>query len=135
MLQRIQTLYMLIALLVLGAISYYFPIWVDPEHIIFIWGKSFTKVLWMVIMALIAANIFQYKNRKNQFVLNRVAILLNFILFGFCLYVFYIEMGIKDENSFGTGILGPILSIAFLSIANRAIKKDEDLIKSMDRLR
>jgi hypothetical protein len=29
----------------------------------------------------------------------------------------------------------PIVSIVFLVLANKAIKKDEDLVKSVDRLR
>jgi hypothetical protein len=29
----------------------------------------------------------------------------------------------------------PIISIVFLALANKAIKRDEDLVKSVDRLR
>jgi hypothetical protein len=29
----------------------------------------------------------------------------------------------------------PIFSIVFLALANKAIKKDEDLVKSVDRIR
>ena len=35
----------------------------------------------------------------------------------------------------GIGMLIPVFSIVFLVLANRAIKKDEDLVKSVDRLR
>ncbi|MEM8763780.1 MAG: DUF4293 family protein, partial [Bacteroidota bacterium] len=35
----------------------------------------------------------------------------------------------------GIGMLIPVFSIVFLALANRAIKKDEDLVKSVDRLR
>ncbi|HAE71723.1 MAG TPA: DUF4293 domain-containing protein, partial [Flavobacteriaceae bacterium] len=35
----------------------------------------------------------------------------------------------------GIGMFVPIISIVFLSVANKAIKKDEDLVKSVDRLR
>jgi len=32
-------------------------------------------------------------------------------------------------------MLIPVLSIVLLALANKAIKKDEDLVKSVDRLR
>ena len=35
----------------------------------------------------------------------------------------------------GIGLILPIFSIVFLVLANKAIKKDEDLVKSVDRLR
>jgi hypothetical protein len=35
----------------------------------------------------------------------------------------------------GIGMFIPIASIVFLVLANKAIKKDEDLVKSVDRLR
>ncbi|MEP3383632.1 MAG: DUF4293 family protein, partial [Flavobacteriaceae bacterium] len=35
----------------------------------------------------------------------------------------------------GIGMLIPVFSIVFLVLSNRAIKKDEDLVKSVDRLR
>ena len=35
----------------------------------------------------------------------------------------------------GIGMFLPLVSIVFLVLANKAIKKDEDLVKSVDRLR
>jgi len=35
----------------------------------------------------------------------------------------------------GIGMFLPIVSIVLLVLANKAIKKDEDLVKSVDRLR
>jgi hypothetical protein len=35
----------------------------------------------------------------------------------------------------GIGMLIPVLSIVFLVLANKAVKKDEALVKSADRLR
>ena len=42
------------------------------------------------------------------------------------------EMEISEK---GIGMFIPVLSIVFLVLANKAIKKDEDLVKSVDRLR
>jgi hypothetical protein len=35
----------------------------------------------------------------------------------------------------GIGLLLPVFSIVLLALANKAIKKDESLVKSVDRLR
>jgi hypothetical protein len=43
--------------------------------------------------------------------------------------------GETDVSEKGIGMLLPIFSIVFLVLANKAIKKDEDLVKSVDRLR
>jgi hypothetical protein len=76
-----------------------------------------------------------YKNRKLQFVLGRLAIILNFILLGFFVYQSLMVSGEAEASEKGIGMLLPIVSIVFLALANKAIKKDEDLVKSVDRLR
>ena len=43
--------------------------------------------------------------------------------------------GENDISEKGVGMFIPILSIVLLALANKAIKKDEDLVKSVDRLR
>ena len=76
-----------------------------------------------------------YKNRKLQFVLGRLNIILNFILLGFFAYQSLNISGEALVSEKGIGIFLPILSIVLLALANKAIKKDEDLVKSVDRLR
>jgi hypothetical protein len=43
--------------------------------------------------------------------------------------------GESNISEKGVGIFIPILSIVLLVLANKAIKKDEELVKSVDRLR
>jgi ABC-type polysaccharide transport system permease subunit len=66
----------------------------------------------------------------------RLNILLNLILLG--LFV-YRSLNLSGETSFvsekGIGMFLPIIAIVLLVLANKAIKKDEDLVKSVDRLR
>ena len=80
-------------------------------------------------------SIFAFKNRQNQFVLNRFNILSNLILLG----VFsWRTLQSSGENSFsekGVQLVVPFISIVFLFLANRAIRRDEELVKSADRLR
>ena len=86
-----------------------------------------------VILALIA--IFSFKNRKLQFVINRLNIVSNFVLLGVFVYRSLTLSGETLVSEKGIGVLFPIISIVFLVLANRAIKRDEDLVKCVDRLR
>ncbi|GLB50584.1 hypothetical protein Y10_29520 [Neptunitalea sp. Y10] len=79
--------------------------------------------------------IVSFKNRKNQFVINRLNMILNLILLGLFVYWSLTISGEVETSEKGIGMLLPIISIVFLVLANRAIKKDEDLVKSVDRLR
>jgi hypothetical protein len=86
--------------------------------------------------ALIAMSIISFKNRKQQFVFNRLSIILNLILLGLLIYR---SLNVSGEtptvSEKGIGMFLPIFSIVFLVLANKAIKKDEDLVKSVDRIR
>lgn len=87
----------------------------------------------IVLLTLFA--IMNFKKRQLQFVLNRLSILLNFVLLGVFVYR---SLNLPGENLIsekGIGMLLPVISIVFLVLANKAIKRDEDLVKSVDRLR
>jgi hypothetical protein len=71
----------------------------------------------------------------HQFVLNRLSIILNFVLVGVFAYQSLNLPGEASASQKGIGVLLPIISIVFLVLANKAIKRDEDLVKSVDRLR
>ena len=81
------------------------------------------------------ATIFLFKNRQMQFVLGRLNILINFILLGLLVYLSLSLPGEAAVSEKGIGMFFPVLVVVLLVFANRAIKKDEDLVKSVDRLR
>ncbi len=87
------------------------------------------------VAALALISIFLFRNRQNQFVLNRLNIILNLFLLGFFVYRSLSLSGETTVSEKGIGMLIPVFSIVCLVLANRAIKKDEDLVKSVDRLR
>ena len=76
-----------------------------------------------------------FKNRQLQFVLGRLNILINLILLGLLVYVSLSLPGEAAVSEKGIGMFLPVLVVLLLVFANRAIKKDEDLVKSVDRLR
>ena len=76
-----------------------------------------------------------FKTRLKQFILNRFNILINLILLGVLIYHLLTLSGEAEVSEKGIGVLLPIIVIVLLVLANKAIKKDEDLVKSVDRLR
>ena len=79
--------------------------------------------------------IFLYKNRKLQFVIGRIIILMNLFLLGLLIYLSLTLSGETIVSEKGIGMFLPILVVLLIVLANKAIKKDEDLVKSVDRLR
>ncbi|MFD2585955.1 DUF4293 domain-containing protein [Croceitalea marina] len=136
MIQRIQTLYLLFVALLAGVVPFFLNLWGETEN-----GEIFAKNDMLIsiafyaisLMAIIA--IFLFKKRQNQFVLNRLNMILNLFLLGFFVYRSLNLSGETAVSEKGIGMLIPVFSIVFLVLANRAIKKDEDLVKSVDRLR
>ncbi|MCB4809376.1 DUF4293 domain-containing protein [Tamlana sp. 62-3] len=136
MLQRIQTIYLLCAALVSAGLIFVFNLWVT-ENDITIFAKDEIVYLGLFLGSALLSiiSIFMFKNRKSQFMLGRLNIILNFILLGFFVYQSLNVSGETAVSEKGIGMLLPVISIVFLALANKAIKKDEDLVKSVDRLR
>ncbi len=136
MIQRIQTIYLFIVMLLAGVLPLFVSLWSNVEE-----GEVYAnQELWIsiayylsVLLALIA--VVLYKKRKNQFVVNRLNMILNIFLLGFFVYRSLNISGEGNISEKGIGMFIPVISIVFLVLANKAIKKDEDLVKSVDRLR
>jgi hypothetical protein len=61
--------------------------------------------------------------------------LVNLFLLGILSYVSLTLPGEVSISEKGIGMFLPILVVLLVVLANKAIKKDEDLVKSADRLR
>ena len=136
MIQRIQSVYLALAFIIAGPLSLVFPLWKDINGIDFLVGKSTLYTLMFgASAALSVISIFSYKKRQTQFVYNRLNMILNFILLGLFVYQSLNLSGETLVSEKGIGMFLPIGSIILLALANKAIKKDEDLVKSADRIR
>jgi hypothetical protein len=155
MLQRIQSIYLLFASLVMFGL-FVFPL----AHNIFVDGKLvnvtvtgvyeilngqekhtevFTalSVVTVLVALLPLVVIFLYKNRKQQVALCYSAIL---VLIG---YSFWMAQTVKkvvgpiklEYRNMGIGLFLTSLSIILIIFAVKAIQRDEKLVKSADRLR
>lgn len=136
MIQRIQSIYLLLVFLISGVLSLFIPLWKNMEGIsVYAAQNQWHVALFGLTAALSVFSLLSYKKRQTQFVYNRINILLNFILIGLFVYQTLTLSGETNVSEKGIGMFLPLVSIILLVLANKAIKKDEDLVKSADRIR
>lgn len=134
MIQRIQTLFMLLFVLATGVNFFLFP----SEIIVFeplMGDKADSSPYVSILLSLIVLiNIGLYKKRTVQIRVNQVIWVLYTLFWGSFVYLIIQHQADNFKQYL------PDLMIAFagevvLLLANRFIKKDEALIRSLDRLR
>ena len=135
MIQRIQSLYLGLVALLAALVPMWLPLWETQGTVLYAYDHPWIKILFIGVAVLAVLSLFRFKDRKQQFVLNRLNLLLNLILLGVFVYHSLNLSGETAVSEKGIGMLIPIFSIVLLVLANKAIKKDEDLVKSVDRLR
>jgi len=144
MLQRIQTLYLLLVILLSGPIAFFAPFLLnqDKEQL---YLKSMIQTGEVLLIALPALflissgmallTLISFKNRTRQIIYNRLNIVINFLLLGIVVYHQLKLPGEAFVSEKGIGVFIPLLTIVLLALANKAIIKDDKLVKSVDRLR
>ncbi len=136
MIQRVQTIYLIVSAIIMGALFMWFPVVLGKDgSVVMERNEPLIFGLVFVSIALAIISILSFKKRQMQFVLNRLNIISNFVLLGVFVYRLLTLSGETIVSEKGIGVVLPIISIVFLVLANKAIKRDEDLVKSVDRLR
>lgn len=144
MIQRIQTVYLVLALLVSSSLPFFLNIWENLVGVnVFAFDLIDSEVLNLKLIPILFGisavvsliTVFKFKNRQTQFVLGRINILINLFILGLLVYHLQSLSGEIFISEKGIGSTLPLITIVLLVMANRAIKKDEDLVKSVDRLR
>lgn len=81
--------------------------------------------------------IFLFNNRKLQSNLASLVALLALVTIGFVGWLYFTAQSISPAlaTTFGIGSAMPVVSFITGLLANFSIKKDDKLVKSMDRLR
>jgi len=162
MIQRIQTIFMFLAL-VAGILIFFFPVAnyiSDTNYLTFFihtikdlapdpftemsagatqFGPWFTLPIaagQFLIIVLLFYTIFKFKKRVLQIRLNSLGIFLNVLLVG---GIFYYTTMVEEKtgaaSDYGIAAIFPLIAIILLFIANFYIRKDEKLIRSSNRLR
>ncbi|MDB4710472.1 DUF4293 domain-containing protein [Flavobacteriales bacterium] len=152
MLQRIQTVY-LVLVVVFVILSMFFPYatFINDSVVVKInaFGLDPTQTettvrfpiyvgLFMII-GVSVSSIGLFKNRKRQLLFGKI----NYILILLTLVLLLIDIDFLSEKFlkdnglpiYGWGTYFIVCSLPLVFLANRAIKKDEALVKSLDRLR
>ena len=149
MIQRIQSIYLLLAA-ILMAVTAFSPVLVlnNEGLTLFSYGIKdadlMVKPTWGIVIiagagALLSfVSIFMYRNRKRQ---GKMVLLsaLFFVLY-YLTAIIYLGsyFGGFPEGGISTaayGIVLPVIALIFLLLGYNAIRKDEKLVKSLDRIR
>ncbi|MCB0649757.1 MAG: DUF4293 domain-containing protein [Saprospiraceae bacterium] len=87
------------------------------------------------ILAFLAIFLFKNRNLQSRLALLSILVMLGGI--GWAIYQFSLDAAAKGAEviHYSAGITLPFLGIIFAALAARFIKKDDKLVKSMDRLR
>ncbi|KFF22182.1 DUF4293 domain-containing protein [Chryseobacterium sp. JM1] len=129
MLQRIQTIWTLLA--VLAAVS----LFVTGQDVDVFGNIPVIDISCIALVLAGALSIFSFKNRKRQIMLNTFSIVINALLIGVLAYwLLNLSGGIHIPEK-GIEPVFPLIAIICLLIANVLIRRDERLVKSVDRLR
>jgi hypothetical protein len=135
LIQRPQTVYLLIAaLLNIGVFfnSIYSKAMADPA----IWigyGLAISLTLALIISFV---SIFLYKNRSTQLRVVKIGTYIQIVALGFAAGVLFSLGGFGIflwQETIGIALI--TLALVMYWLAGRGIKKDEELVKSMDRIR
>lgn len=154
MIQRIQTIFLLVAAIA-SSLGLFLPFGklVDTEGAYYLTstglfhelqsGEKTELFSTYPLLALVVATmlisigaVFLYKNRKLQVRISQLNMLLNGVFFG--VIFFYVQ---KAESTVGVmlhyqaAVVAPFIAIIFLILAGRYINKDEELVRSTERLR
>ena len=129
MLQRIQTVWIFLA--IIGAVF----LFITGQDFSVFGPVPFISVVCVILVFLGFISILSYKDRKRQIQLNNISMIINALLLGLLAYWLLTLSGGIDFPEKGIEPVFPLLSIICLLIANVYIRKDERLVKSVDRLR
>ena len=155
MIQRVQTLYLLISIIIC-IVLLYLPmghLMLNEEATYFIYGfvsavtgetlvhVYLTEIVFLVVLLLQMLSIFSYKNRLRQAMMAQVSLVLLVLLavsvlmapdlFGLIPLV----EGNKINLEFNWNIILVAIPWVVTYLAIRSIKKDEALVRSADRMR
>lgn len=131
MIQRIQSLYLLAASIATALVSFKIPVLTVNNQLFMAQDDTKLFILTVATTILSFAGIFMFKKRKLQMKLIRLAILLLFVI-GVRLFMLISEFDISLNTSCWALLA---LTFACLLLAYKGVKKDDDLVRSVDRIR
>ncbi len=152
MIQRIQTVYLLLSLTFVGLMFFFpFAVFMDPGAASYVFDFSGVhevgtenmitgtlpfQILLVTVAAINFLTIFLFRNRRLQIRLSVFNMLLMVgILILAAWYIYYTKGELQAQVYFKVTLLFPLMSIVLTWLAFRNILKDELLVRSADRIR
>lgn len=130
MIQRIQTIYLLLISL-FSCLGWFLLPTLDISILEF--PRSIPSKAYLISSGGIALlTLLLFKKRKLQLLLNRIHFFIQILILAVLVYEL---INSSNINSILTWLVLPLMVLILLIFSNRAIQKDEDLIRSVDRLR
>ena len=130
MIQRIQTLYLLVISLCSFLGWFLLP---SLDISILYFPRSIPSKAYLTSSGGIALlTLLLYKKRKLQLLLNRLHFFIQILILAILVYGL---INSSNTNSILIWLVLPLMVLILLIFSSRAIQKDEDLIRSIDRLR
>ena len=131
MIQRIQTIYLLIASIAFALLSFKIPFWSLNDAFMYAQNDNKLYLLLITLFVFSLIGIFLFKKRTVQMKLLRLSILIEFLV------VVRLFLTYKELNTPLDAKVFFLLMSAFVALllAYRGVKKDENLVRSVDRIR
>ena len=131
MIQRIQSIYLLVAAISMSLISFKVTVYTLNETLFM--AQDDTKMFILTIIGAIFSllGLFMFKNRKFQMKLIRLTVLIQMII-GIRIFMLFNKFEVVLNNSF---LFLMAITLIALIMAYRGVKKDDDLVRSVDRIR
>jgi uncharacterized membrane-anchored protein len=140
MIQRIQSVWLLLAAAAAFAslqLPFYSGYLIDDQVKSLKYLTAQSNLLLLILTAGVGlaslVAIFLYKNRKQQSRITLVALLVSIV--NLVLYFLQVQKFVPGQGNFSLSAIFAIITPIFLFLAMRGIRKDEKLVKSLDRLR
>jgi phosphoglycerol transferase MdoB-like AlkP superfamily enzyme len=141
MIQRVQSLYLLLAAAFVGVFLSVGDVWRTVVAVIYPWAAPVTLLLGALVVVAALVAVFLYKDRARQRQVVFAAQLLDLALV-LVLVVVMVLINSGDhpawadaaQTAYLTALL-PLGAYIFLRLARRGVEKDIALVRSMDRLR
>ena len=131
MIQRIQSIYLFLAAIAMTLISFKVPIYTINETLFMAQDDKKMFILTIVGTILTLLGLFMFKNRKFQMKLIRLTILIQMII-GVRLFMLFNKFEVVLNNNL---LFLMAFTLIALVMAYRGVKKDDDLVRSVDRIR
>ena len=129
MIQRLQSVILLLSALCSLIIVFYFPVLQNGDIQVLLTDKlSYARLSAFLSVGLNIFSIFQFRNRNRQIIINQISKL--FLSIAFIIIIFQ-----RGELNFAIGLFSFVIPYLLMILANYLIKKDEKLVKSADRIR